>query len=173
MNRQNMIWQYILTGLSCALFFGFVALCWAKFGLQSCYSAYGSLWREAFPPLNIWSVITFATAALLIPPILEASKDNPWQAVAFFCPALLIFVAATPDYQTNPSAGILHSVAAALSALLSLVFIFVIAPSLWGLPVVYVLLATVAMFLFGAYSAMFWYEMAAYATIYTAMFLII
>ena len=168
-----MIWQYILTGLSCALFFGFVALCVWKFGLHSCYSAYGMLWREAFPPFNIWSVITFTTAALLIPPILEASKDNPWQAVAFFCPALIMFVAVTPDYGTNPSAGILHSVCAALSALLSLVFIITIAPHLWGLPVLFVLLATVAMFACGAYSAMFWYEMAAYATIYTAMFILI
>ena len=168
-----MIWQYILTGLSCALFFGFVALCVWKFGLHSCYSAYGMLWREAFPPFNIWSVITFTTAALLIPPILEASKDNPWQAVAFFCPALIMFVAVTPDYGTNPSAGILHSVCAALSALLSLVFIITIAPHLWGLPVLFVLLATFATLLCGAYSAMFWGEMAAYATIYTAMFLLI
>ncbi len=167
-----MIWQYILTGLSCALFFGFVALCVAKFGLQSCYSAYGMKWREVFPPINIWSVITFTTAALLIPPILEASKDNPWQAIAFFCPALLIFVAATPDYQTNPSAGILHSAAAAISAGLSVLFILLIAPHLWGLIVLYLLVATLAMLLFGAYSAMFWYEMAAYATIYTAMFIL-
>ena len=163
----------VLTILSCALFFGFVVLCVWKFSLQSCYSAYGMMWARAYPPINIWSAVTFTTAALLIPPILEASKDNPWQAVAFFCPALLIFVAATPDYQTNPSAGILHSVAAALSALLSLVFIITIAPHLWGLPVLFVLLATFATLLCGAYSAMFWGEMAAYATIYTAMFLLI
>ena len=163
----------VLTILSAILFFGFVALCVWKFGLQSCYSAYGMLWRDAFPPFNIWSAVTFTTAALLVPAILEASKDNPWQAVAFFCPALIIFVAATPDYATNHPAGILHSVAAALSALLSLVFIFAIAPHLWGLPVLFVLLATFATLLCGAYSAMFWGEMAAYATIYTAMFLLI
>lgn len=167
-----MIWQYILTGISCTLFFGFVALCVAKFGLQSCYSAYGMKWREAFPPINIWSAVTFLTAVLLVPAILEASKDNPWQAVAFFCPALIIFVAVTPDYATNPSAGILHSVCAIGAALLSVVFILLIAPKLWGLIVVYLLLATLAMFVFGAYSAMFWYEMAAYATIYTAMFIL-
>ena len=163
----------VLTILSAILFFGFVALCVWKFGLQSCYSAYGAKWREVFPAVNIWSVVTFTTAALLIPPILQASAGNPWQAVAFFCPALIMFVAVTPDYATNPSAGILHSVCAATSALLALVFIIAIAPSLWWLPVMYVLLSTVAMFVCGAYSAMFWGEMAAYATIYTAMFIII
>ena len=168
-----MIWQYILTGLSCALFFGFVALCVAKFGLQSCYSAYGAKWREAFPAVNLWSAVTFITAALLIPPILQASQSSPWQAVAFFCPALIMFVAVTPDYATNPSAGILHRVAAGLSALLALVFIITIAPHLWGLPVLFLLLATLATLACGAYSAMFWGEMAAYATIYTAMFLLI
>lgn len=128
---------------------------------------------RGIPAFNIWSLVTFTTAILLVPPILQASAGNPWQAVAFFCPALIMFVAVTPDYATNPSAGILHSVCAALSALLSLAFIFTIAPHLWGLPVLYVLLATLAMLLFGAYTAMFWYEMAAYATIYTAMFILI
>ncbi len=162
-----------LTTLSAILFFGFVALCVANFGLQSCYSAYGAKWREAVPEVNVWSVVTFTTAVLLIPPILQASQGNPWQAVAFFCPALIIFVAVTPDYATNHPAGILHSVAAALSALLSLVFILAIAPHLWGLPVLFVLLATLSTLLCGAFSAMFWGEMAAYATIYTAMFLLI
>ena len=164
--------MYALTILSAVLFFGFVALCVWKFSLQSCYSAYGMLWARAYPPINIWSAVTAVTAILLIPPILEASKANPWQAVAFFCPALLIFVAVTPDYQTNPSAGILHSAAAAISAGLSVLFILLIAPHLWGLIVVYLLAATVAMLVFGAYTAMFWYEMAAYATIYTAMFVL-
>ena len=166
------MWTSVLTIISAVLFFGFVVLCITKFGLQSCYSAYGMKWREAFPPINIWSAVTFTTAALLIPPILEASKDNPWQAVAFFIPALIMFVAVTPDYATNPNAGIVHSACAAISAGLSLLFILLIAPHLWGLIVVYLLVGTLAMLLFGAYTALFWYEMAAYVTIYTAMFLL-
>lgn len=162
----------VLTIISSVLFFGFVVLCIGKFGLQSCYSAYGMKWREAFPPINIWSAMTAITAILLIPPILEASKDNPWQAIAFFCPALIIFVAVTPDYATNPSAGIIHSACAGISAFLALLFIIFIARYLWWLPVAYIILATIGMLLSGTYSAMFWYEMAAYATIYTAMFLL-
>lgn len=167
------MWTLVLTIISAALFFGFVALCVAKFGLQSCYSAYGMKWREAFPPLNIWSAVTFTTAVLLVPAILEASKDNPWQAVAFFCPALIMFVAVTPDYQTNPSAGILHSACAIGAALLSMVFILLIAPKLWGLLVIYLILAALGILAFGKFSALFWGEMAAYITIYTAVLVII
>ena len=165
-----MIWQYILTGLSCTLFFGFVALCVWKFGLQSCYSAYGEKWRDAFPPLNIWSAVTFTTAVLLVPTILEASKDNPWQAVAFFCPALLIFVAATPYYAEDSFVHILHGACAVLSAGFALTFIFIMASQLWALVAVVLILTTLLMIVCGTYSAMFWYEMAAYVSVYIAVF---
>ena len=166
------MWTLLLTSISAAMFVGFVLICIGHFGVQSCYSAYGALWHEKYPPINIWSVVTFTTAVLLVPVILEASKDNPWQAVAFFCPALLIFVAATPDYLTNTFSRVVHTVSASVSAALSLVFIIVIAPYLWPLIVCYLLFATAGMLIWGEDTAMFWYEMAAYATIYTSMFIL-
>ena len=168
-----MIWQYILTGLSCALFFGFVALCVAKFGLQSCYSAYGPLWREALPEFNIWSAVTLATAFLLIPPLLESSDGNPWQYTGFLCPALIMFVALTPDYNKGGMPLTVHSFCAAGGALFAVLYIIFVAPQLWWLIVLYLGLATAAMLHCGRWSFVFWYEMAAYAATYTVMFVII
>lgn len=168
-----MLWQYILTTLSCSLFFVFVILCAIKFGIQSCYSAYGALWHAVERKVNIWSAVTFTTAALLIPSILEATQGSPWQAVAFFCPALLMFVAATPNYTENKFVWTVHGASAGLSALMALLFITFIAPGLWWLIAVYLCLSTVGVLVSGKYSAMFWYEMAAYSIVYTAMFLII
>ena len=163
------MWPLLLTSISASLFLGFVLICIGQFGIQSCYSAYGPLWHKECPKVNIWSIVTFITAVLLVPPILELSKDNSWQAVAFFCPALLIFVAATPDYDVNKFTHIVHGAAAGISAVLSILFIIFFYPSLWLIPVAYLILATDCMLIVGVWSAMFWYEMTAYAMIYTLM----
>ena len=167
------MWTLLLTSISAAIFVGFVLICIGHFGIQPCYSAYGPLWHEKYPPVNIWSVVTFLTAALLVPVILQATLGSAWQAVAFFCPAMLMFVAATPDYETSAFVHTVHALAAGTSAVLSLLFIVLMAPYLWPLVVTYLLFATAAMLIWGEETAMFWYEMAAYALIYTAMFMLV
>ena len=171
-----MIWQYVLTALSCALFFGFVVLCVKKFGLQSCYSAYGPLWAQVTPSagmLNIWSAVTLITAFMLVPVLIENADGSPWQFAGFLCPALILFVALTPDYATNKLAGIIHVVCATLGAVFSIIYIIFVAPQFWWLILVYVTLSSLATLYFGKWSWNFWFEMAAYAGIYTTVFLII
>lgn len=172
-----MNWQLLFTALSCALFFGFVALCVKKYGLQSCYSAYGPLWAKT-PPFsygfNPWNIVTFLTAFILVPVLIEAGKDNPWQFLGFWCPALLLFVALTPDYGTNKLAGTVHIVCAGLAALLSVLYICFIAPKLWWIIPVVLVLATIASLITGFKKYWdFWYEMAAYVGIYTVTFLMV
>lgn len=172
-----MIWQYILTALSCALFFGFVVLCVKKFGLRSCYSAYGPLWA-AIPPFtftfNPWSIVTLVTAFILVPVTIEVAEGSSWQFLGFLCPALLLFVALTPDYGTNKVAGVVHVVCAGLAALMSVLYILLVTPNLWWIIVVVVALATAAS-LYTGFKAHwdFWFEMAAYVGIYTTVFLAI
>lgn len=171
-----MIWQYILTALSCAMFFGFVVLCVRKFGLLSCYSAYGPLWAQVTPSagmLNIWSAVTLVTAFMLVPVLLENSEHSPWQFTGFLCPALILFVAATPDYATNKLAGTVHLVCALAGAILSIAYILLVTPRLWWVILVYVLIATACTVIYGKWSWDFWFEMAAFAGIYTTAFLII
>ena len=171
-----MIWQYVLAALSCALFFGFVALCVKKFGLQSCYSAYGPLWAKTEPfsyLFNPWNIITFATAFMLVPVLLENSEGSPWQFAGFLCPALILFVALTPDYAVNKLAGIVHVVCAALGAVFSIVYILCVAPKFWWVILVYVIAASIGTIIYGKWSWNFWFEMAAYAGIYTTVFLLI
>ena len=165
----------MFVALSCALFFGFVSICIFKFGLLSCYSAYGPYWINVSGTiqLNWWSAITFITAALLIPVLLENSDGNPWQFAGFFCPALLMFVALTPEYGTNKLAGSVHSLSAGLSALFSVIYIICVTPQLWWILAVIYGISTVCTLISGKYYWCFWFEMGAYASIYVAVFLII
>ena len=95
------MWQQYLLYASAMLFFGFVILGGIKYGLLDCYSAYAAKWQEFYPKLNIWSVVTFISAFLMMPVILEQSKDNPWQFLGFLAPVSLFFVAGSPRYASE------------------------------------------------------------------------
>ena len=154
---------------SLVLFFGFVVWCVCKFGLLSCYSAYGPEWEKITKP-NVWSIVTFATAFMLVPVLLDCSDGNPWQFTAFICPASILFVALTPDYGTNKLAGIVHIIGASIGAIFSILVVVFVFPQLWWLILVYLVVATIAAFVTGFKEHWdFWYEMAAYALIYTAV----
>ena len=171
-----MLWQYILTIASAVMFFGFVYLCIRKFGLLTCYSAYGPSWAKTPPwgyKLNPWTIITVFTAALLIPVTIELSDGTNWQWAGFLCPALLLFVGLTPDYGKSKLANYVHCVCAGLAAILSVVYILCVFPHLWWLLVIYVAIATVGTIICGKDYWCFWFEMAAYAGIYTTVLLMI
>lgn len=164
----------MFTTLSAVLFFGFVILGVLMFGLLSCYSAYGPAWGYSYPRVpNIWSVVTFVTAVLLVPVLIVAGEGSAWQFTGFLCPAAIAFVALTPDYGTNKLAGKVHTFAAALGAMWSVVFIICVTPALWWLLVLYIGLAGLATVISGIYYWCFWFEMAAYLAIFTAMFVML
>lgn len=167
------MWQYILTAISCVLFFGFVIYGVCKFGLKDCYSAYGPEWHKKYPKFNIWTLITFITPMMIMPALFESSAGSVWQFTAFLCLFPMAFVAFTPDYQKGGMAGRLHSISAAMSAVFSILFTIFVAPQLIWFLVGYALAATILTFIFGKKNWLFWFEMAAYASLYTVLFCII
>jgi hypothetical protein len=170
------MWTLILTIISAATFFGFVAYCWAKFGLLDCYSAYGPAWAKTPPfswTFNPWSLVTVLTALLLIPVMVEVSSGSNWQFTGFLCPALILFVGLTPDYGHNDLANKVHCICAAVGALFSIVYILAVATHLWWLILVYVVAAAALTLYFGKSYWCFFFEMAAYLGIYTAVFVMI
>lgn len=168
-----MIWHYILAGSSATLFTAFVILCVAKFGLLSCYSAYGPRFQKP-SSFNLWTVVTGLTAVLLMPVMLDCSAGSAWQFTGFLCTVLLVFVALTPDYATIPLAEKVHLICAIGSAIWAIAYIFCVAPSFWWVPVAWVTLATIASFVTGFRQYWdFWYEMAAFYSIFTTAFILI
>ena len=171
-----MIWQYLLTALSAILFFGFVGLCFHKFGIQTCYSAYGPLWASKVGSTHVrnpWCYVTFISAAMLIPVLVVAGEGNDWQFAGFLCPVLIMLVASTPDYKTDVFVGRLHSICAIGGALWAILFIIFVAPKFFPLLIVYAILAGIFTLALGVKNWNLWYELAAYLSIYTTVFAII
>ena len=168
---MSVIALYILTILSAVLLFGFMGLGIKKYGLLSCYSAYGPLWGKDFPKLNIWSVVTFITAFLMVPVMLEVSVFSAWQFLGFLAPTSLFLVSISPDYQTNKFSNVLHQIGA-WSAVVAVISFVCIIPHLWWLMIPFFLAAGIMSFVFKD-SIMLWGEDAVYMLTYAAMLMMI
>lgn len=165
------MWMYVLTLISAIMLFGFMGIGIKKYGLLSCYSDYGALWGEWYPKLNIWSVITFITAFLIIPVMLEVSVLNPWQFLGFLAPVSLFWVAGSPNYKDGGFINVMHQVGAWGAVVAALAYVCII-PHLWWLALPYAVVAVILGIIFKG-TLMLWGEVAVYLTIYTALLMMI
>lgn len=166
-----MVWQYVLTVLSAAMFFGFVALCVHQFGWLSCYSAYGVKWEDS-RDVNLWQFVTIWSAFLIVPVLLQTGEGNPYQFLGFLAPTSLLLVGATPDYATVKWQSVVHPVGAIAAAAFIALYAIAIPHLLW---VVLVLVAVAAFIGWKQQknTLLFWLEMAMYASTYVIILAII
>ncbi len=166
-----MIW-YILTAISAIMFFGFVILGVVKFGLLDCYSAYGPKWQpDIHSKINWWTIVTFLSAALIVPVLLFGAEGNPYQFLGFLAPISLALVAATPDYKTNTFSMVLHQVGAIGSAILIILFVIAVPKLLWVVIALAVIACILGLIKKG--TILFWLEMAMYLSTYIIVFIML
>lgn len=169
-----MWWTLILTGLSAVLFFGFTIFSVRKFGLLSCWSAYGPEWKKQskdISGLNWWSVVTVVSAAMLMPVLLELSNNPNFQFLGFLAPISLFLVGLTPGYQTNKTQNIIHQIGAWSAVVFILIYIFLI-PKMFIFVLFYVVIGLL-LSLAKKNTVMFWLEIAMYVSLYTIIFVIV
>lgn len=122
----------VCTIISMVLFIVFNIICICKYGLLSCYSAYGPKWSEfekqhpRTKGLNIWSLVTVLSAFLLIPPLISTGTGSALQFLCFFAPLYLFLVAFTPNYDTKKIQNIVHQIGAWMCVTLILIWMFFI-----------------------------------------------
>lgn len=168
-----MVWQYILTTLSALSLFGFATLCVCKYGWKTCYSAYGRLWDSG--DINIWSLVTILSAFMVVPALLEASDNNPYQFLGFLAPVSLLLVGATPYYMTDKTQAIIHPIGA-ISAAVFITLYSILIPHLLWIVVSIIAIAVLVGYIQktkGMKTMLFWLEMAMYMSTYVILFIII
>lgn len=165
------MWQYVITTVSAIMFFEFVILGCIKYGLLDCYSAYAAKWHEFYPKLNIWSIVTFISAFLMVPILFENSKDNPIQFLGFFAPIGLFAVACSPMYSKEKFQWWMHQIGAWGAVIFVATYIFLIPKLIW--PVIILVVIAIFNSLVKKGTWMFWGEMAAYLSTYITMFIMI
>lgn len=128
----EVIASYVCTILSMVMFIVFNCICIKKYGLLSCYSAYGKEWANytkehpQLTGLNIWSVVTIVTAALLLVPMIVSGKDSPLQFLCFFAPLHLFLVGITPRYTEKKTWNLVHQIGAWGCVICILLWLFLV-----------------------------------------------
>lgn len=170
-----MNWTSIIIALiSCLIFTSFVILGVYKFTLLASYSAYSSKWAEKVPikGMNLWSIVTFTAAILLVPVLIELGVNNPWQFLGFFTPLYLILVSFTPEWQTNKSQYKVHVVGALSCAIAAFGWLIFVQHQLLTVIVVADILLLISLLTQTLKkSYVFWLEMIMFASVYISIFI--
>lgn len=153
---------------------GFSALSIYRFGWRLAYSSYSSKWAEAVPlhNLNIWSLVTFFVAILLMPAMIEVGDGNALQFLGFFAPLYLLVAAFTPKWETDKKQNRIHLIGTILCSAVSVAWIIFVTHHWWVMPIGLVASAIPAYFT-KTYkkSLVFWLEMALFTAVYLAVFI--
>ena len=161
----------ILLLLSALCLMGFVSCSVKKFGLLKSYSAYSSKWSLMIAQQPVWSVVTFVSAMLLIPPMIEVGTDNPFQCCGFFAPVYLIVVSLTPNWQKDKMQHKVHVFGAAICAAFALVWLILIC-HLWHIVLYMTILILALAIIIKRYDAyVFWGEMILFISVYLSLIL--
>lgn len=164
----------VTTVASLVILAGFSTLSIHRFGWRLAYSSYSSKWAEAVPlhNLNIWSLVTFFVAILLMPAMIEVGEGNALQFLGFFAPLYLLVAAFTPKWETDITQHRVHFAGTVLCATASIVWIILVTHHWWVMPIGFVASAIPAYFT-KTYkkSLVFWLEMALFTAVYLAVFI--
>ena len=99
-----MIW---MVALSCVIFTAYVSVMAMRYGAKEVVSEYA---YEG--GMTLFTACIGASAALLMPAMIEAAPDN-WKVLGFLAAAALIFVAVAPHYKGDEAK--LHKTAAKIA----------------------------------------------------------
>lgn len=123
-------------------------------------SYYKIKYRWLFP------VVMGITGIMVMLYLLEITDERWFQFLSFLAPAALLFVAVAPDYKQILE-GQVHRAAAIMSAVFGVLLMVLL--GYWYVPVIFLVIAAVIIKHKG--NKVFWLEMGAFASLYTALFL--
>lgn len=162
----------LLTLSSMIILFMFISLCLAKYGILKSYSVYATKWLEISPTIPIWSIVTFISAILLLPPLIEVGNNNPLQFLGFFAPVYLIMVAFTPKWESDDMQYKYHMIFAVLCAICGILWSILVADTLYYLLCCIVVNATFGLITRTLHNSLVLYgELVVFETTYMSLIL--
>ena len=160
--------------LALVVFVGFIVYGSTLTGeLPESYSALGTFMDEYFPgaAINPWSIVTFAVAFLMVPPMVEAGEGSMLQCLGFFAPLYLIVVSLTPEWATDKKQRRVHVIGTILCAVAALAWLLFVRHLGWLVVIICLVVCVAAGWKTKTLSRckVFWAEMVMFASVYLSL----
>ena len=161
--------------LSILLLFGFITVSIRRYGLLNSYSAFSTKWLRDVHLSNtdVWGVVTFIAAFLMVPPMITAGEGSGWQFLGFFCPVYLILVGLTPEWESKPLQRKLHCAFAITCALLCFGWIVLVCHCWYVVLAPFLICLALAHRLNRFDALVFWGEMVMFTSAYLTLLIIL
>lgn len=136
--------------------------------LSETYYLYKNKWNIGF----VFPVMMYMVVGFMMPAWLTLSEGSPFQFLSFLAPASIAFVGTAPAFKSSSLEKSVHSVAALVAAVCSLLWVILVTPY-WWIIVLALLVFTLVAFLTQtlSYAKVFWIETVAFISTFMSAIL--
>lgn len=136
--------------------------------LSETYYLYKDRWNIGF----VFPVMMYLVVGFMMPAWLTLSEGSPFQFLSFLAPASIAFVGTAPAFKSSSLEKSVHSVAALVAAVCSLLWVILVTPY-WWIIVLALLVFTLVAFLTQtlSYAKVFWVETVAFISTFMSAIL--
>lgn len=143
------------------------------FGVPSSLSVTYYLYENKKPALKwLFTAMMWAVSFCLMPAWIEISSGSNFQFLSFLAAASIMFVGTAPAFRSCKMESIVHQVSAWAAAIFSILWIILVTPFWWLIPVCVLLCGGLGHLTKTIKSAQtYWVEMIAFGATFTAIIL--
>lgn len=116
-----------------------------KFGIPPSLSDTFYLYKNKYKCGFVFPVMMFLVVAFMLPSWLTISEGSNFQFLSFLAPATLLFVGAAPAFKASNLQNKVHTISAYLAAACSLLWVILVTPYWWLVPLWFVVIALTAL----------------------------
>ena len=136
--------------------------------LSETYYLYKDKWNIGF----VFPIMMYLVVGFMMPAWLTLSEGSPFQFLSFLAPASIAFVGTAPAFKSSSLENSVHTVAAIVAAICSLLWVILVTPYWWSIFVALVMVALgglITQTLLA--SKVYWLETVAFMSTFTSAIL--
>ena len=146
----------------------------AIFGVPKSLSMTYYLYKDNYKCGWVFPIMMYVMVALLMPNWITLSSGSTFQFLSFLAPTGILFVGTAPAFKSSSLENSVHQVSAYLAAAFSLLWIGLVTPFWYIIPIVLVLIALLAIVTRTIKSSyIYWLEMVAFLATFISILLFI
>lgn len=155
--------------IATVIFVAYNAVAISFFGIPKSLSMTYYLYKEKYNKGFLFPAMMYLVVACMMPAWITMSEGSDFQFLAFLAPAAIAFVGTAPAFLSSDLENMVHQVSAYLAAAFSLLWIILVTPYWWIIPVWVGIITALAFFTRSVKASyIYWLERVAFESTFTA-----